>query len=619
MRDIPQYHRTTIGPYRLLRFVGPGPISRLYEAERQDGFTQKVAVKIIEAAPFQSDREQQQVLQELSVLSAFTHRFLLPVLETGIDEHTLYLVYPYVEAGSLRQRLTNTPAELLPIKEVLAILRQVGEVLYAAHQQQLVHGNLKPENVLFSLESEAVLSDFRLQALTQSERIARTCMIFAGQYMAPEQFQGVMTPLSDQYALACLAYLLLTGVPPFEAADIDLLALKHANEQPRSPALLHRERTEHMESVILKALAKKPEERYPDVAAFLSALLAPPPLDALIETRILPSALPSSQPDKSLTPAVAQAPVSVVEQNPVSVPAIQSLAPVQVSASQDAQISPAKPLLLPARTGLLHRFNSQDASAPTIVEGTVLSLELTVTGASTLSASASPSQQPPAPLPPSAPNQSEPSGRRLWVLVTCIALAMCISLASLATFFGAFSHQPATSGNQTVSTQTGSSAGGPAPTNSSNTATPGATVSTISVNGQATPGKASTPGQPSPAASPTATSSVPVVDRCSVTYTVASQWSGGFVVNMTVTNTGSATFKNWSLTFSFAGDQHITNAWDSSFSQSGAQVTIINAAFNNVLAPGSSATPGFQGTWTSSDAPPTAFALSGVACGSGSA
>jgi cellulase/cellobiase CelA1 len=88
---------------------------------------------------------------------------------------------------------------------------------------------------------------------------------------------------------------------------------------------------------------------------------------------------------------------------------------------------------------------------------------------------------------------------------------------------------------------------------------------------------------------------------------------------MNVTNTGTTTFKNWSLTFQFAGDQHITSAWNSSFTQNGAQVTISYASFNSTLAPGASVSPGFQGTWSTSDAPPTTFALSGVTCSTGAA
>ena len=100
---------------------------------------------------------------------------------------------------------------------------------------------------------------------------------------------------------------------------------------------------------------------------------------------------------------------------------------------------------------------------------------------------------------------------------------------------------------------------------------------------------------------------------CKVTYT-PSQWTGGFVANLTITNTGTTAINGWNLTFTFPGDQKITNAWNSTASQTGQNVTVTNASWNAALAPGASVSPGFQGTWSSSDATPTAFSLNGSAC-----
>jgi Cellulose binding domain/Putative Ig domain len=101
---------------------------------------------------------------------------------------------------------------------------------------------------------------------------------------------------------------------------------------------------------------------------------------------------------------------------------------------------------------------------------------------------------------------------------------------------------------------------------------------------------------------------------CHVTYATQSQWAGGFVAQVTIANTGSAAINGWTLAFTFPGDQHITNAWNGTPSQSGENVTITNASYNGSIAAGSSTTIGFQGTWTSSDAVPTAFTLNGANC-----
>jgi O-glycosyl hydrolase len=101
---------------------------------------------------------------------------------------------------------------------------------------------------------------------------------------------------------------------------------------------------------------------------------------------------------------------------------------------------------------------------------------------------------------------------------------------------------------------------------------------------------------------------------CQVAYATASQWAGGFVANVTVTNTGTSAINGWTLKFTFPGDQHITSAWNGTATQSGENVTITNVSYNGTIAPGGNTALGFQGTWTNSDAVPTAFTLNGATC-----
>jgi O-glycosyl hydrolase len=101
---------------------------------------------------------------------------------------------------------------------------------------------------------------------------------------------------------------------------------------------------------------------------------------------------------------------------------------------------------------------------------------------------------------------------------------------------------------------------------------------------------------------------------CQVVYTTQSQWGGGFVAGVTITNTGSSAINGWTLGFTFPGDQKITNAWNGQETQSGEAVSITNEGYNAAIAPGASTSLGFQGTWTNSDAVPTAFTVNGAAC-----
>lgn len=103
---------------------------------------------------------------------------------------------------------------------------------------------------------------------------------------------------------------------------------------------------------------------------------------------------------------------------------------------------------------------------------------------------------------------------------------------------------------------------------------------------------------------------------CRVVYTETSVWTGGFTASIAITNTGTNTFSGWRLTFTFGGDQVIISPWGGEVTQVGKDVTITNVAYNANLAPGATISIGFEGTWTTSDAAPTNFALNGVPCSS---
>jgi rhamnogalacturonan endolyase len=101
---------------------------------------------------------------------------------------------------------------------------------------------------------------------------------------------------------------------------------------------------------------------------------------------------------------------------------------------------------------------------------------------------------------------------------------------------------------------------------------------------------------------------------CVINYTVSSQWNGGFVAGLTITNTGSTTISGWTVTFVFADGQRISGGWNGKFTQSGAQVSISDVGYNAQLAPGASTTPGFFASWNESNSTPPSFTLNGSPC-----
>lgn len=127
----------------------------------------------------------------------------------------------------------------------------------------------------------------------------------------------------------------------------------------------------------------------------------------------------------------------------------------------------------------------------------------------------------------------------------------------------------------------------------------------ISIASNTVVASTTTPGPISPSVSPPA---------CRVTYSLTSRWASGFVADVALTNTGPTAVNGWTLAYTFGGDQRIASVWHATFSQSGADVSLRNAAWNRTIAPGGRVTIGMLGSWASSDAAPTAFSLNGVAC-----
>jgi hypothetical protein len=617
VQEISRYQETSVGSYRLIQMVGVGPLSHAHLAERQDWPERKLVVKLFDTVPLHSPEEQDQVLDEVRLLSFLEHPSILPILDDGIHKEMLYLVSPYIEAGSLRRRLTAAAGELLPLKEALALLRQVGEALHFAHTQQAVHANLKPENILVQDDGKVFLADFLLPTLARSERAARMLSTFAAFYMAPEQFHGEATPASDQYALACLTYELLTGRPPFEADDFAGLVRKHTTRQPESPAALQPRRAGHVAHAILKALSKRPEDRYPDIQAFLADLSVPPPL--VSATPVPASAMPQPPAQESFaaTEASESEPLApgIDEEETLLLPAVAASA----SPEDDASSVNEAPALAPgASPPAVAASASPEDDASSVDEASALAAGV---------APASGTDPTPAALALTsdatlAPILAKPARARKTPFFSqgeLVVIGVLLCLVLLAGFSGlsfVLSSRPNHARIHTgVATATTRSL--PSSTQTSAGATSTATLVGITLRPSPTPTPRPSPTPtptPVPGKSPTATTPPAPALSCSVTYRVSAQWQGGFIGNLTVTNTGTTTLQGWTLVFSFTAGQRIWSGWNGRFTQHGAQVTVTNPSDNATLAPGSSITPGFQGIWFGSNPAPGPFTLNGVTC-----
>jgi tetratricopeptide (TPR) repeat protein len=274
------YSGRQLGNYRILSRLASGSFGDVYLAEHRL-LPRTVAIKFLHTDLSASDSQYRSFLQEAQLLEALKHPHILPLYDAGfgLEDFPPHLIAAYAPGGSLRDYLRRQPGGL-PLEEALTILEQVGSALQHAHEQQkpVVHRDLKPENILFDGKGNALLADFGIAVVLDAAVSQRVSIVGTLPYMAPEQFAGHVLPASDQYALGCLAYELLTGKRPFsvERSSWIAWAVQHREVLPPPPSAICPELPPHIELAVLKALMKEPRLRHSDIASFLDALRTAP-------------------------------------------------------------------------------------------------------------------------------------------------------------------------------------------------------------------------------------------------------------------------------------------------------------------------------------------------------
>ncbi len=266
-----------IGNYLLTKMLGDGAFGRVYLAEHCFLSRSIVAIKILKSTYLDADEEKKAFFDEAKCLDILKHRHILPILDAGIHEDRPYMVVEYASKGSLRDHIASQRPARLPMREALLILSQTGQALQYVHRYNIVHRDLKPANILFNDREEALLADFGIAVQLKEGTDHAKNIVGTFPYMAPEQFDGMISEKSDQYALACIAYELFTGHTPLTAspkADYAVWYHKSRTEEPLSPLKGNPELGSGRAEAILRALSKDRDKRYPDISAFISALIS---------------------------------------------------------------------------------------------------------------------------------------------------------------------------------------------------------------------------------------------------------------------------------------------------------------------------------------------------------
>ena len=265
--------------YTLEREIGRGGMATVWLA-RDLKHKRAVALKVLRpdvASVLAAER----FLREIGTAARLTHPHIVPVFDSGRAAGFLYYVMPYVHGESLRQRLERE--RQLPLAEALGIVREVADALDYAHRHGVVHRDIKPENILLE-EGHAVVTDFGVaraivaaapgEALTEAGLAIGTL-----HYMSPEQAAGErdIDGRADTYALGCVLYELITGVPPFQGATAESVLRQQLVDTPRPLSTFREAVPESVEAAVCKALAKTPADRWHSGTEFLAALTGPAP------------------------------------------------------------------------------------------------------------------------------------------------------------------------------------------------------------------------------------------------------------------------------------------------------------------------------------------------------
>ncbi|MEL6182793.1 MAG: protein kinase, partial [Myxococcota bacterium] len=261
--------------------LGEGGMGSVYLAQ-QDNIDQKIAVKVLHGRALKKTELLKRFVREAKAVSRLTHPNIIRVFIFGRTEDGLiYLAMEYVEGRSLREVLDLGPMEEL---RAIKIMKQVLSALGEAHELGIIHRDLKPDNIILTeyrgVRDFAKVLDFGIAKVSEPDGQPQQKLTQAGvvygtpEYLSPEQAQAIeLDHRSDIYSMGVILYEMMTGHLPFMAPSAVAILTMHVYEMPTPPTRLREDIDPRMEAVILKAISKDPERRYPSALSFFEALV----------------------------------------------------------------------------------------------------------------------------------------------------------------------------------------------------------------------------------------------------------------------------------------------------------------------------------------------------------
>jgi len=262
------------GRYELEELVGTGGMSSVFRAH--DTLLERhVALKILHEHYTSDEAYVERFRREARAVAGLSHPNIVTVIDRGEQDGRQFIVFEYIDGESLKQLVDRTGP--LAVDQAVALTLQIARALAFAHQQGLVHRDVKPQNVLLNDDGRAKVTDFGIarsldvqQGMTQSGTVMGT-----SDYIAPEQARGErVDEQTDVYSLGVVLYELLTGEVPFPGENFVAVAMRHINEPPPSARERRPDVSLRLDAAIRRAMAKEPGERFRSMGDFVGELEA---------------------------------------------------------------------------------------------------------------------------------------------------------------------------------------------------------------------------------------------------------------------------------------------------------------------------------------------------------
>jgi serine/threonine-protein kinase len=273
MSDTPLDPTPTVlgGRYELAELIGQGGMAEVYRG-RDQRLGRNVAVKVLRSDLARDPSFERRFEREAQAAAGMQHPNVVAVFDTGVDEiagnPAPYIVMEFVDGTTLKE-LLSTGRRLLP-QRALEITSGVLAALEYSHQRGVVHRDIKPANVMLTRGGEVKVMDFGIARAIDDAQATMTqasTVMGTAQYLSPEQGRGETADArSDVYGTGCLLYELLTGRPPFRGDTTESVIYQHVRENPMPPSQVDTEVPRAVDAIVLKALAKNPENRYQSAA-----------------------------------------------------------------------------------------------------------------------------------------------------------------------------------------------------------------------------------------------------------------------------------------------------------------------------------------------------------------